>query len=169
MLTITPKQLQCMKKSDIVGKYRKTTIKHFDNTERTLYYTDIETPFPKGEKIISVTNEQGIILTVNSTFTKMSGYSKDELLGAPHAILHHPDVPKAVFRELWKSLRENGEWQGCVKNLRKDGGYYWVFAKIFALCRHGKLVGYTSTRTAATPEQIAACEQECYRLRSLEG
>ncbi len=168
MLTVTPKRPQSMSKSNIVGKFRKTTTRHFDGNERTIFYTDRETPFPAGEKIISLTNEQGIIVNINSTFIKMSGYSREELLGSPHYILHHPDMPKAAFREMWNSLKEKEEWSGCVKNLRKDGGYYWVFAKIFTLYRHGKLVGYTSTRTEAEPEHIAKAEQEYRRLLEQE-
>ncbi|MBS9777565.1 MAG: PAS domain-containing protein [Gammaproteobacteria bacterium] len=160
MLTTTPKQLQDMSKSDIIGKYKTTTIKHFDGNERTVYYSDIEVPFPKGEKVVSVTNEQGIIVNANSTFVQMSGYSRSELMGAPHYILHHPDMPKAAFKDLWTSLREKNEWSGYVKNLRKDGGYYWVFAKIFTLYRDGKVSGYTSTRTGAEPDKIAYFDQE---------
>lgn len=154
MSSVEHKKIGSMQKSDIVGDYDTEIITHFDGNQRTVYYSDRQVVVPAGEKIISVTDTEGYIITVNSTFVNISGYSKDELLGAPHYILHHPDMPRQAFKGLWDSLLETGRWQGYVKNLRKDGGFYWVFASIFSLQRHGKVVGYTSSRIAAEPEKI---------------
>lgn len=160
MPNIEHKILGDMQTSDIVGSYQTTTMTHYDGNTRQLFYTDIETPFPEGKKIISITDPDGYITHANTTFVAMSGYSRDELLGMPHYILHHPDMPKVAFKGLWDSLAETGEWQGIVKNLRKDGGYYWVSASVFSLFRHGELVGYTSTRQAAPADKV----QECTKL-----
>lgn len=155
MTSATHKKLGDMKKKDIVGDYQTTTMTHFDGNVRKLFYTDIETPFPEGAgKIVSVTDTEGIITNANSTFVAMSGYTKDELIGAPHYILHHPDMPKAAFKDLWDSLAASGQWEGYVKNLRKDGGFYWVWATVFSLKRNGKLVGYTSSRSTASLAKI---------------
>lgn len=151
------KKLGDMQKKDIVGAYQTTDITYYDGSKRLLHYSDIETPFPQGKKIISITDAAGYITHANTTFVDMSGYTRDELMGMPHYILRHPDMPKAAFAGLWDSLAETGKWQGYVKNLRKDGGYYWVFANVFSLFRHGELVGYTSTRTPAPLEELNKC------------
>lgn len=143
-----------MQEKDIVGSYQKTTIVHHDGNIRLLYYTDIETTFPANKKIISLTDADGYITNVNTTFVEMSGYSKQELLGAPHYILRHPEMPRAAFSDLWGSLEKTGKWQGYVKNLRKDGGFYWVYASVFSIFRHGELAGYTSTRSPAPIDKI---------------
>lgn len=157
-----------MSPRNIVGDYQQATIQHFDGHTRKILYTNEETIVSEGDKIISVTDPEGIIITANSAFIKVSGYTRKELLGTPHYILHHPDMPKAAFAGLWSSLAETGRWEGYVKNLRKDGGFYWVFAKIFSLHRDGKLVGYTSTRVAAERDQIAIYAKEYAKLLAAE-
>jgi len=87
-----------------------------------------ETEVPSEEIIISRTDLNGNISYANETFCEISGYESDELLGKPHSIVRHPDMPSAVFKELWETLHNNGQWRGIVKNLRKDMGYYWVEA-----------------------------------------
>lgn len=149
------KAIADMNLKDVVGDYKTTTMTYFNGKSRRVHYTDIETPFPRGrEKIISLSCPKGIITNANSTFVRMSGYSRDELMGSPHAILHHPDMPRKAFESMWSSLKNEGRWQGYVKNLRKDGGFYWVHASIFSMKRNGKLVGYTSSRDFADPEQV---------------
>lgn len=151
------KKIGDMQPQDIVGAYKTATIKHHDGCVRQLLYTNQETAFPEGKKIISVTDLDGYITHANSTFVYMSGYSRDELIGSPHYILRHPDMPRVAFQGLWDSLAKDGYWEGVVKNLRKDGGYYWVFASVFPLRRHGELVGYTSSREAPPIEKVQAC------------
>ncbi len=79
-----------------------------------------------GRQIISKTDLKGIITYVNSAFCKLTRYDKKELLGKPHNIIRHPDMPKSAFKELWDTIERNETWRGFVKNLRKDGKYYWV-------------------------------------------
>ena len=79
-----------------------------------------------GRQIISKTDLKGIITFVNSAFCKLAEYDKKELLGKSHNIIRHPDMPKSAFKELWDTIERNETWRGFVKNLRKDGKYYWV-------------------------------------------
>ena len=97
--------------------------------------------------IISKTDLKGIITYVNKAFCALSGYSKEELIGKPHNIVRHPDMPKSVFKNLWETIEKNQEWRGIVKNLRKDGKYYWVEVFIEPIFdENGKKIGYISAR-----------------------
>ncbi len=118
---IEHKVLGDMQPSDIVGKYKEVRYKHYDGHIRRILYTDIETPFPEGKMIVSLTDLDGYITQANKVFVEMSGYSEQELLGSPHYILRHPDMPPVAFKGLWDDLKEKGKWTGYVKNLRKDG------------------------------------------------
>jgi aerotaxis receptor len=106
-----------------------------------------ETIVPKGELIVSRTNLKGIITYANETFAQISGYKIDELIGKPHNIVRHPDMPKSIFKELWETLKKDGLWSGVVKNLRKDEGFYWVYAEISEVYKDGELIEYKSIRT----------------------
>lgn len=106
-----------------------------------------ETIVPKGELIVSRTDLKGNITYANETFALISGYEVDELIGRSHNIVRHPDMPKVIFKELWEDLKSKGSWSGIVKNLRKDEGFYWVFAEISGVFKDGKLVEYKSIRT----------------------
>ncbi len=105
-----------------------------------------ETEVPEGELIISRTDLRGIITYVNETFAHISGYDADELIGKPHSILRHPDMPKAAFAELWKTIEAGKTWEGYVKNLRKDKGFYWVLARVSPVVKNGEVVAYKSLR-----------------------
>jgi len=117
--------------------------------------TDIEYPVPEGEILVSKTDLNGIITYCNLIFVKVSGYSREELIGSPHNLLRHPDMPPEAFADMWKSNQANKPWRGLVKNRRKDGRYYWVEANVTPLIENGKTVGYVSFRYTATPEKIA--------------
>ncbi len=131
---------------DIAGPGIPHTLRYFDGTTRNVVVTSIETPFPSGELIVSQTDPKGIITMCNEAFVRMSGYSREELLGAPHHILRHPDMPAAAFEDLWKTILSGKKWHGYVKNLRKDGGFYWVYATIVPNIRNKMITGYTSVR-----------------------
>ena len=113
----------------------------------------IETKVPEAEIIISRTDLKGIITYANHIFCEISGYDDHELIGKPHSIVRHPDMPKAVFKELWESLEKTGKWEGYVKNLRKDNGYYWVYASISGVYKDGKLIEYKSLRRPISFEE----------------
>ena len=106
-----------------------------------------ETDVPEGELIISRTDFNGKITFANEIFANISGYSVDELIGQPHSIVRHPDMPKSIFRDLWDTLKNGEIWKGYVKNIRKDRGYYWVYAEVSAMKKDNKFTGYKSMRS----------------------
>ena len=115
---------------------------------------DEEYTFEQG-LILSSTNLSGIINYVNRKFCKISGYDKNELIGVNHNIVRHPDMPKVAFAQLWETLKSGKEWSGIVKNLRKDGRYYWVFSYITPIIEDGEIKGYTAARRPASRNEIA--------------
>jgi PAS domain S-box-containing protein len=149
-----------MEPADIKGEYLEKVLIYDDLTKRKVFVTDRETPFPDGRLIVSTTDPDGIITHVNNSFVEMSGYSEEELLGKPHYILRHPDMPAAAFRDLWSTIKKGEKWHGYVKNLRKDGGYYWVMATVIPNVRNGKITGYTSVRRKPARRKV----EECIRL-----
>lgn len=99
------------------------------------------------EFIVSKTDARGKILYGNKTFIKISGYEEEELLGKPHSILRHPDMPKVVFQLLWERLKAKKEIFAYVKNLSKDGSFYWVIANVtVTLDKDGKVIDLHSVR-----------------------
>ncbi len=106
----------------------------------------IETIVPEEEFIISRTDLKGNITYVNDTFAHISGYEANELIGKPHSIVRHPDMPSIVFRVMWEDLQSGEKWSGFIKNLRKDTGYYWVYAQVSGVYKAGTLVEYKSVR-----------------------
>ena len=128
-----------------------------------------ETVVPKNELIVSRTNLQGIITYANETFAHISGYSVDELVGEPHSIVRHPDMPKSVFENLWKTIKRDGKWQGVVKNLRKDRGFYWVYAEISGVYRDGELIEYKSIRTPISFEDKLYYQKKYDELKNRNG
>lgn len=109
----------------------------------------------EGNVIISETDLKGIITYANRRFCEISGYSAEELVGRPHNIIRHPDMPKAAFESMWKSIEAGEIWRGIVKNLRKDGRYYWVATEIAPIKdEDGVITGYMAARKAAGREDI---------------
>ena len=134
---------------------RGSQLSYSDGTTRTVYATDVETIFPAGQLIVSRTDLSGIITHANDAFVTMSGYTRDELIGAPHHILRHPDMPGAAFKGLWDEVVAGRKWHGYVKNLRKDGAFYWVYATAVPNIRQGVIVGFTSVRRKPSRTCIA--------------
>lgn len=100
-----------------------------------------------GRSLISETDLKGVITFVNRKFVEMTGYSKKEAVGHPHNILRHPDMPKAAFEGMWKVIKQGKTWEGYVKNLRKDGKYYWVIVTIVPKKdENGDIIGYIASR-----------------------
>lgn len=83
--------------------------------------------------LVSQTDARGTILFANNDFCKIAGYSIQELVGQPHNIVRHPDMPRAAFQSLWDTVKEGKVWDGYVKNRTKDGGYYWVYATVYPM------------------------------------
>jgi len=122
------------------------TLSYHDGTSRKVLVQDEELPYPEGKLIVSRTDPKGIITHANQAFVEMSGFKIEELIGTPHYILRHPDMPATAFAGLWDDIIQGRKWSGYVKNLRKDGRYYWVYATVVANIRNGIVVGYTSVR-----------------------
>lgn len=106
--------------------------------------------------LMSTTDLQSHITHANDTFVNASGYSLQELNGQPHNLVRHPDMPKAAFADMWATLKQGEPWSGIVKNRRKNGDHYWVRANAVPMVRDGKMTGFMSIRSKATPEEIAA-------------
>ncbi len=104
--------------------------------------------------IVSSTDLKGIITYANRKFCEISGYDKTELLGKNHNIVRHPDMPKAAFQEVWDTIKAGKDWTGIVKNLRKDGRYYWVFSHIAPIIQDHEITGYTAARRPATGNEV---------------
>jgi aerotaxis receptor len=105
--------------------------------------------------IISQTDINGVITYANRAFCKVSGYTVDELIGKPHNIIRHPDMPIGIYVKLWETISGGQAWNGLVKNRRKDGKYYWVDTEILpVLDDNGELTGFIAVRKEASRKDI---------------
>ena len=141
---------------------------YYEGFQRTIYTTNEETFFPEGYLIVSRTDLEGRITHANEAFVKMSGWEREDLIGSLHSILRHPDLPRVAFKGLWDDVRAGKKWHGYVKNLRKDGGFYWVYATIIPNVRNGKIVSYTSVRRQPSREKVNECTKLYYQLLAEE-
>ena len=141
----------------IFGMYRTSYLYYYKKGVREIMNRpdpiDEEYTFEKG-LIVSSTDLKGIITYANRKFCEIAGYSKDELVGKNHNIVRHPDMPKAAFKEVWDTIENKKEWTGIVKNLRKDGRYYWVYSHISPIIVDGEITGYTAARRPASATEI---------------
>ncbi|MEJ5168040.1 MAG: PAS domain-containing protein [Arcobacteraceae bacterium] len=109
----------------------------------------------RNDFIVSKTDTKGIITYGNKIFIEMSGYQEEELLGKNHNLIRHPDMPRIAFKMAWEMIQNKQEFFGFVKNLRKDGGYYWVWANITPdFDTNGNIIGYTSVRRKPNPKAL---------------
>lgn len=127
-----------------------------------------EAEIPQGKLILSRTDLNGKITYANDTFAHVSGYRADELIGKPHNIVRHPDMPRSIFKQMWDTILSGKEWQGIVKNLRKDGGYYWVHATIVPLSENGKTIGFKSSRAYVPPAKRQDMDKKYAMIRKAE-
>ncbi|MFY9089455.1 PAS domain-containing protein [Arcobacter aquimarinus] len=117
-----------------------------------------ETVLDKNTFLVSETDVKGIIRFANEDFCKVAEYTLDELLGQPHSMVRHKDMPKKAFKSLWDTVQKGETWTGYVKNATKSGGYYWVFATVYPFESCDGTKGYLSCRKRATPEEIKKAE-----------
>ena len=109
----------------------------------------------EGRAIISETDTKGIIIFANRKFCEIAGYTPAELKGQPHNIIRHPDMPKAAFAQMWEAIKGGQSWHGLVKNLRKDGLYYWVDTEITPVRNADEeITGYIAARKPASRKNI---------------
>jgi len=126
--------------------------------------------FYDGATMITETDTKGIITYVNRKFIEMSGYAKNELIGQSHNIMRHPDMPKVVFKEMWAKLKNAEPWKGYIKNLRKDGSFYWVV--VFITPKHddnGNLSGFIAARELPGPQTLEQIKQTYAEYRTEEA
>ena len=129
--------------------------------------TNVEKTFTADESLYSRTDLKGRIEEVNDNFVRMSGFTREELIGKAHNIVRHPDVPPAAFADLWVDLKAGRPWRGVLKNWRKDGGFYWVVANVSPVRKaNGDIVGYQSVRFSPSREEIQAAEAAFARIRA---
>ncbi len=122
------------------------------------YVTQNEYPLDDDTTLMSTTDLHSYMTHTNDTFVQVSGFTLQELLGQPHNIVRHPDMPKAAFADMWYTLQKGEPWSGIVKNRRKNGDHYWVRANAVPMVRNGQMTGYMSIRTRATQDEVAAVE-----------
>jgi len=131
--------------------------------------TDVEHEVTSVDMIVSKSDAEGNITYTNPIFMKISGYSQGELLDQPHSILRHPDMPKVIFKYLWDNLKAGKDVNAYVKNLCKDGGYYWVLAQVrVALNPDGSFRNYVSTRKQMLPNARAIIPDLYAKLLEIE-
>jgi len=129
----------------------------------------MEVKLNEDDFIVSKTDLKGIITYGNQIFINISGYSEKELLGAPHNILRHSDMPSVVFKLLWQRIQNKDTISAYVKNLRKDGQFYWVYASATAsLDEEGNIIGYYSVRRKPQDEAVKVVEQLYKKLLEIE-
>jgi aerotaxis receptor len=115
--------------------------------------------FAPDQTLVSVTDLKGRIVYCNAAFVEVSGYTTAELLGQPHNLVRHPDMPEEAFRDMWDTIQAKQPWSGLVKNRRKNGDYYWVRANATPMADGDQVTGYLSVRTLPSPESIKSAEQ----------
>jgi len=113
--------------------------------------------FSSDQYILSETDDKGIILYANDIFYEIAGYVPNELIGHPHNIVRHIDMPRIAFKGLWDDIQSKGFWSGVVKNLRKDGGYYWVYATVLKKVNAKGEISYLSIRRVPDRADVEAC------------
>ena len=128
--------------------------------------SDTEINLSDTETIVSTTDLQGNITYANPYFIAVSGYTAEELLGAPQNILRHPDMPVEAFADFWATLRSGRSWSGMVKNRCKNGDFYWVLANVTPVVEDGVAIGYMSVRTKPTRQQVAQAAALYARIKA---
>lgn len=123
-----------------------------------------------GDFLVSKTDTKGKITYCNNAFVEISGFSERELIGAPHSIVRHPDMPRAIFKFLWSELAAKNEVNVFVKNRAKDGGFYWVFANITpSFNAADKVIGYYSVRRKPNPKALETIKDFYRAIRDVES
>jgi len=123
----------------------------------------------QGRVIISETDLKGVITYANRKFCEISGYTAEELVGKPHNIIRHPDMPKEAFSKVWSTIQSGQIWHGLVKNLRKDGKFYWVETEILpSKDADGNIKGYVAARKAAARKDIEETAEMYRKMKEKE-
>ncbi|MFN7152046.1 MAG: methyl-accepting chemotaxis protein [Acidovorax sp.] len=121
--------------------------------------TQREYVFSASETLLSTTDLDSRITYANASFIRTSGYEAQDMMGQPHNMVRHPDMPVEAFADMWRSLKAGQSWRALVKNRRADGDHYWVVANAAPMRRQGRVVGYLSARTQPTRQEVADAER----------
>ena len=132
---------------------------------QNLPVTQRERTFPESERLISTTDLNSIITYCNDAFVEISGFTREELIGQPHNLVRHPDMPPAVFAHMWDTIKQGKPWMGIVKNRSKNGDFYWVSAYVTPIYENGRIAGYESVRSLPDEAQKRRAEKLYARLR----
>ncbi|APW37248.1 chemotaxis protein [Rhodoferax koreense] len=132
--------------------------------QNNLPITQQEYDFPDADALVSTTDTRGFITHCNHAFVATSGYAYEELIGQPHNLIRHPDMPEAAFKDMWRTIGRGSPWTGFVKNRRKNGDHYWVLANVTPILENGKPCGYMSVRIKPSRAQVHAAEALYARL-----
>ena len=132
---------------------------------KNLPVTQQEHILPEGTSLVSKTDLKGRITYCNPAFIETSGFDRHELMGAPHNLVRHPDMPEAAFADLWATVKDGLPWSGVVKNRRKNGDHYWVCANVTPVKEGSQVVGYMSVRTTPSRAEIEAADALYARMR----
>ncbi len=124
--------------------------------------------FSSDQYILSETDDKGIILYANDVFYEIAGYVSNELIGQPHNIVRHIDMPRIAFKGLWDDVQTKGFWTGIVKNLRKDGDCYWVHATVLRKVNTKGEISYLSIRRVPDRADVEACTKLYAELKASE-
>ena len=127
--------------------------------------TQKEVTFSDDIRIISMTDLQSNITFINRDFLQISGFTEEELIGSPHNMVRHPDMPPAAYADMWQTIKSGNTWRALVKNRCKNGDHYWVDAYVMPIVQYGKTVGYQSVRSKPSREQVAEAEALYAKLR----
>ena len=150
------------------GKKKNNAYAGAHNTD-ALYVSGIERKLDSNKTIVSKTDVPGTILYANDVFIEISGFTEEELLGQPHSIVRHPDMPRCVFKLLWDTVAKGEEIFAYVVNRCKNGDHYWVFAHVTPCYNlQGKLIGYHSSRRAPKDSAIKTIEPIYRQLLNIE-
>jgi aerotaxis receptor len=142
---------------------RSFYLKGSEGMRKNLPVTNLEYPITDEMLIVSKTDPKGKLTYFNDQFIAASGFTEQELIGQPHNIIRHPDMPPEAFANLWETLKAGKPWAGAVKNRRKNGDFYWVFASATPLWESGQVTGYMSIRSKLSAEH----RQEAERVYAL--
>ena len=132
---------------------------------QNLPVTQRERTFPAEDRLISTTDLNSKITYCNDAFVEISGFTREELIGQPHNLVRHPDMPPSVFGHMWDTIKQGKPWMGIVKNRAKNGDFYWVSAYVTPVYEGGRMVGYESVRSLPTQAQKQRAEKLYARLR----